>query len=78
MKVDVKCFATLANEDTCDYRQPIAYDLADGQTVGDLADRVGVAAEDVKITFVNGRQAGRNTVLAHGDRVGFVPPVGGM
>jgi len=78
MKVDVRCFATLANADTCDYRQSTPYTLDDGQTVADLAASAGIAAENIKITFVNGRRAERDTVLAHGDRVGFVPPVGGM
>lgn len=78
MKVGVKCFATLANEDTCDYREPISYDIEDGRTVGDLADKVGVTRADVKITFVNGRKSGHNTLLSNGDRVGFVPAVGGM
>ena len=78
MKVDVKCFATLANDGTCDYKQSTAYELEDGQTVADLAASAGIADENIKITFVNGRHADRGTVLAHGDRVGFVPPVGGM
>ena len=78
MKVDVRCFATLANGKTCDYRQPTAYELKDGQTVADLAATAGIDAENIKITFVNGRQADQGTVLAQGDRVGFVPPVGGM
>jgi len=78
MRVDVKCFATLANENTCDYRAPISYEIEDGRTVGDLADLVGVARADVKISFVNGRKTERNMVLSNGDRVGFVPAVGGM
>ena len=78
MKVDVKCFATLANAETCDYRETTAYELEDGQTVADLAASAGIAAENIKITFVNGRHADHGTVLNHGDRVGFVPPVGGM
>jgi molybdopterin converting factor small subunit len=78
MKVDVRCFATLANEDTCDYRSASTYDLDEGQTVGNLAEAAGVDAGKVKITFVNGRIRDFNTELAHGDRVGFVPAVGGM
>ena len=78
MKIDVRCFATLANEDTCDYKQPTTYELDDGQTVADLAASAGIATENIKIMFVNGRHASQGTVLAHGDRVGFVPPVGGM
>jgi molybdopterin synthase sulfur carrier subunit len=78
MKINVRCFAKLADEATCDYRSAISYDLEEGQTVKALADKAGVSGEDVKITFVNGRHAGFDTVLANGDRVGFVPAVGGM
>jgi molybdopterin converting factor small subunit len=78
MKVDVRCFATLANEDMCDYKSAFSYDLDEGQTVGNLADAAGVDAEKVKIAFVNGQIRDFNTKLAHGDRVGFVPAVGGM
>ena len=78
MRVYVKCFATLVNKDACDYRQRQAYDLADGQTVAHLAERAGVAGEDVKIAFVNNRKAPLEAELFDGDRVGLVPAVGGM
>ena len=78
MKVDLKCFATLVNQKRCDYKKSIAYNLADGQTVGELADLAGVAGEDIKIAFVNSRKVGLDTVLSDGDRVGLVPAVGGM
>ena len=78
MKVDVRCLATLANEDTCDYKELRSYDLAEGETVKDLAGRVGVDTEKVQVAFVNGRRGELDTVLANGDRVGFVPAVGGM
>lgn len=78
MKVDVRCFANLANRETCDYRKPSSYDLDDGQTVEILAHLAGIAPEAVKIIFVNGRKKGLHTVLSEGDRVGLVPAVGGM
>jgi molybdopterin converting factor small subunit len=78
MKVDVKCFATLVNPDTCTFDDSIAYELAEDQTIDDLAQRVGVARKDVKIAFVNGRIENFDTVLHDGDRVGFSPAVGGM
>jgi len=78
MQVETKCFATLADKDTCDYRNSTSYDLAEGQTVGHLADVAGVARTDIKTIFVNGRHANLDTMLAQGDRVGFVPAVGGM
>jgi len=78
MKVSVKCFSTLVNPDTCDYKDSSTYDLADGQTVEDLVQRAGIAREDVKIAFVNSRIVDFDTVLSEGDRVGLAPAIGGM
>jgi molybdopterin converting factor small subunit len=73
MKVDIKCFATLANPDTCDYNDSTAYELEDGQTVENLIHHVGIKREDVKIAFVNSRVADLDTELFDGDRVGLTP-----
>jgi len=78
MKVNLKCFSTLATPDTCDYKDSTAYDLSEGQSVGDLVERAGIAKEDVKIAFVNSRIVNFDTVLSDGDRVGLSPAVGGM
>ena len=78
MKVNLKCFSALVNPDTCDYRDSTPYDLADGQTVGDLIHRAGIASDEVKIAFINSRIVDFGTVLSDGDRVGLSPAVGGM
>ncbi len=78
MKVTLKCFSTLADPDTCDYRKSTTYKLEDGQTLQDLVDRAGVDSEDVKIAFVNSRKVDFDTVLSDNDRVGLAPAVGGM
>ena len=78
MKVNLKCFSTLVNPESCDFKESIAYDLAEGQTVEDLAQRAGIAKEEIKIAFVNSRVVDFDTVLSHGDRVGLSPAVGGM
>ena len=78
MKVDLKCFSTLVNPDTCDFKESTAYVLADNQTVNDLVRRAGISREDVKIAFVNSRIVELDTVLSDGDRVGLAPAVGGM
>ena len=78
MKVSLKCFSTLAHPDKCDFTASASYELAEGQTVEDLAGRAGIAASDVKIAFVNNRIVGVDTVLSDGDRVGLAPAVGGM
>ena len=78
MKVKVKCFATLAEADTCDYKDSIEYEVSEGDTVDDLADRLNVVKEEVKIVFRNNKVVGFDTPLAEGDQLGFAPAVGGM
>ena len=78
MKIDVKCFSTLVNEDKCDYRESTTYTLEDNQTVEDLARVAGVDINKVKIAFVNSRSVDFSTVLSDGDRVALAPASGGM
>ena len=78
MQVQLKCFSKLVNPETCDFRERTAYDLEDGDTVGQLAERAGVAREDVKVAFVNSRKVDLDTPLTQGDQVALTPAVGGM
>jgi molybdopterin converting factor small subunit len=78
MKVTLKCFSTLVDPDTCDFKKSTTYELDEGQTLRDLVQRAGIDGEDVKIAFVNSRKADLNTVLSDNDRVGLTPAVGGM
>jgi len=78
MKVQLKCFSTLVNPDSCDYRDSTTYELSQGQTVEDLMKQANIIAEDVKIAFVNGRIVSFDTALSEGDQVGLAPAVGGM
>ena len=73
MKVALKCFATLANPDTCDFKDGTAYELEDGQTVEHLVQRAGINGDDVAVIFINSRTAGFDTVLSEGDRVALTP-----
>ncbi|CAB1082447.1 hypothetical protein D1AOALGA4SA_10066 [Olavius algarvensis Delta 1 endosymbiont] len=78
MKVNLKCFSTLAGTGCCDYKRDTTYSVNEGHTVDDLIQRAGVNRENVKIAFVNNRNAAFDTVLADGDRVGLSPATGGM
>jgi molybdopterin converting factor small subunit len=78
MKVKVKCFATLAEADTCDYKDSIEYEISEGDTVDNLVDRLDLAREDIKIVFRNYKVVDFNTPLAEGDQLGFAPAVAGM
>ena len=78
MKVNLKCFANLVDEVSCDYKDSTPYDLSDGQTIQDLIKRAGLDPEEVKIAFVNNRKVDLDSVLCDGDQVGLAPAVGGM
>ena len=78
MRVNIKCFASLVNLDTCDYKDSTEYELDDGQTVEDLVQLAGISKDDVNIVFVNSRVVDLDTVFSDGDQVGLAPAVGGM
>ena len=73
MKVYLKCFGTLVNPGTCDFKVSTPYELEDRQTVRVLIQLARIDAKDVKILFVNNRVGGLDTVLFEGDRVGLTP-----
>lgn len=50
--------------------------IESGTTVGDLVADLGLTDEP-RITFVNGRHAADDRVLADGDRMALFPPVAG-
>jgi molybdopterin converting factor small subunit len=78
MKVNLKCFATLVDAESCNFHDSTVYELEDGQTVEDLIVVAGIEKENVKIAFVNGKKVGFDSVLSDGDRIGLAPATGGM
>jgi molybdopterin converting factor small subunit len=78
MNIGLKCFATLAEADKCDYKASTSKTLPDGSTVRKLLIQEAIHEKDVKLIFVNGQKASLDTVLKNGDQVGLAPAVGGM
>ena len=78
MKVNLKCFAALSSAHECDYRHSTQHDVSEGQTVANLVQIAGVPREDVKVIFVNGKNANFSTILTDGDQVAVAPATGGM
>ena len=78
MNIKVKCFADLAERFDCDFRTPRDLDLCGGAKVANVIGAFGIADNDVKIIFVNGKITGLNHTLRDGDRVTLVPSSGGM
>ena len=72
--IQIKLFATFLE------RLPENADnfpVADGTRVTDLAVLLGIAPQEAKLIFINGRKGGLDDMLREGDRVGLFPPVGG-
>jgi molybdopterin converting factor small subunit len=78
MKIAVKCFATLADAETCDYKDSRTYDFDAGADINTLMLRLDIPKDSVKLVFVNSRKADFDTRLSDGDQVALAPAVGGM
>ena len=78
MNIQVKCFANLADAETCNYDGSTVYQLDSGVTIAGLMDHIGVKRESVRVIFLNGKHSGEDTVLSDGDQVALAPVVGGM
>jgi rubredoxin len=78
VNVKVKCFSTLARGSSCGFRADSEYMLYEGSTIHELAEKLEVPIEAVKMVFCNSREVGFDTVLHAGDRVAFSPSTGGM
>ena len=78
MNIKLKCFATLADSDRCNFDDATTHQLSRDRSVAGLLKQVGIAAEAVKIVFVNSRIAAMDTILKDGDNVALSPAVGGM
>ena len=73
MQVRIKCFATLSDHTP----EGGGLSLPEGSTVENALEKVGLTPADVKLVFVNSRNAEVGTVLADGDQLGIFPAVGG-
>ncbi|MHC1790712.1 MoaD/ThiS family protein [Solidesulfovibrio sp.] len=71
--VTIRALATLAP-----YAPPGGVaSIGPGETVGELADRLGLGADDIGVILVNGNPATLEAPLTPGDAVSFVPPITG-
>lgn len=79
MSVKVKLFASLReHREDKDCIKECSFDLSDGKTVEDAANKLQVKKEDIKIVLINGRDAELNSEIKEGDVVALFPPTGGM
>lgn len=73
MRIEVLCFANLAQHAP----EGGFMELPEGMLVGDVLRKLALAPEDVKLIFVNGKHSTLDRSVHDGDRIAFVPAVGG-
>jgi sulfur carrier protein ThiS len=78
MQIELALFAKLASRYPVGGggREPRAFEVEDGISVGAVVERIGLTAEQ-RITFVNGRHAADDRRLEPGDRLAIFPPIAG-
>jgi molybdopterin synthase sulfur carrier subunit len=78
MHITVKLFASLARFSPGGLPgTPFELSLPEAATIQALADRLGIPAEETKVSFVNGLIRDPDWTLQQGDEVGLFPPIGG-
>ena len=78
MRISVKLFASLSRFSPSGLPgTPFELNLPEATTIQALTDRLGIPAEETKISFVNGLIRDPGWVLQPGDEVGLFPPIGG-
>ena len=72
--INIQLFASLSNFTPVSAEK---YPIAPGTTVGTLMEQLGVAENEVKLIFIDGKKGDLTSTLQGGERVGIFPPVGG-
>jgi sulfur-carrier protein len=78
MQIEVRLFATLRRY-IPEIKQTgwVMAEIEEGATIADLMEKLGVPDDETKVIMRNFRQAEREDHLCDGDRVAFIPAVGG-
>jgi len=78
MQVEVRVFATLRPYlPELGIGEAKTVEIPEGTTAAELAQQLGIPLDEVKIIMRNGLQVGPEEALAEGDRVAYIPAVGG-
>jgi molybdopterin converting factor small subunit len=78
MKIEANLYATLARYlPNQPEKGSCVLDVAEGATVEDVLQQLNIPIDLVKLIFVDGIHAGRDSNLKDGSRLGVFPPVGG-
>ncbi len=77
IEAEVRVYATLRQYLDQHDRGVLHMELAEGSTVADVLQRIGIPSDEVKQVFVDNRRAGLDVQLDDGARVSIFPPIAG-
>lgn len=78
MEIDVRVFATLRHYlPDLSIGEPLRMTVQEGTTLGEVCDQLGIRRAEVKIIMQNGVKVEFDALAHAGDRIAFVPAVGG-
>ncbi|MEA3336620.1 MAG: MoaD/ThiS family protein [Chloroflexota bacterium] len=78
MEVEVRVFATLRKYlPELGVGEPKILEIHEGTTLAELCDQLGLPIAEVKVIMRNGLQAEPEEIIAEGDRIAYIPAVGG-
>ena len=78
MKIEVRVFATLRRYlPELGVGEPKTVELPEGATFEELRAQLGLPLEEIKIIMRNGIQTEMDEIIEDGDRIAYVPAVGG-
>lgn len=77
MVVEVRLYATLRRYTPSSPNGVIQVDVADGATVLDIVEKIGIDPAEIHLVMINGAGCELEKPVNSGDRIGLFPPVGG-
>jgi molybdopterin converting factor small subunit len=78
LKIEVRVFATLRRYvPELGVGEPKKMELPEGTSFDELRMQLGLPAEEIKIVMRNGIQTEMDELIADGDRIAYIPAVGG-
>lgn len=78
IKAEVRVFATLRRYiPELGVGEPKTVELPEGTTFDALREQLGLPLEEIKIIMRNGIQTEMDEIIEDGDRIAYVPAVGG-
>ncbi|MGE4543325.1 MAG: MoaD/ThiS family protein [Pedobacter sp.] len=73
MNVHVKCLLNLSKENVCNYHDSTLHDVPTGTTAGELATRLQLNPDKIKLVFINYKECELDTELHEEDDIAFSP-----